>query len=1192
VEYHFQQGGQPLQLATGKTAEVLIPIYTSGAQAGDEIPLWSINEEDGTWVEEGTGTVVLCEDSPTGLAMKAQVGHVSWWNCDDFDDSDDKDGVCYRLECSSAICVREKVPCWWSGAFRDETKKAVTNADQNEIPPVFQVRDFVPSSGKILRFPVSRDVYIQASSFIDEGELWQGDYILEAGADIDTIEIELKSIYATGDTLDLPIDSTMERYLNKDEMVHFRIHIPEKKLYRLFLEQGSTPALVSGVYFVKDATGIIMTSEIDGNAQYIFQDVGTIYITVSKSEAEDEGNFKIGIYDPQEIPISINDSIVNCLSADKQIQFYSIQPDDNAVMLARAYQQDDSKTCYFKFISPSGKVILRTPLYTSERFFTSALAKDSVYYFEFSGEPSVCFTLITREDEEFEISYGDTISASLEYDKDIDMYNFTGAKDDLVSIMCTKPAYSSMTGVFELWNGNGAMINTKPIDYYQYTNKDIEIIYQLPSDGVYSIIVHSPGDYNVVYDLSLTKMEYSILEYNHFTILDAVPDSNYYFTISIPGTKVTHFSVITDDGKNGTFNIYTGNSTKLTGNIYCGDDFSRSYTNILAGGTYYLKIENSTATKLHINILEPKRLELNDKGYIQFTDTIQHPRRDNAYYLKGSPGDGIHSILRPVHSVAYPNNIYLRCFAQASPEPEQVDYEKLGSNCLDSAILFEGALSLDGIPDAVWAFIVHAEATGVYEFNLHHVKSSSIIKVDDDLIQYPDAHTSSVIAAGYAIKDGGRILLANGEYTSLLPVRVEANNIQFTGQEKENVQIITMYDYYYNYGIRFTGDGLTISNLTICSGLDDCVSALIEGDNLTLENIDIRPMTDKNHVNGKIHASGTNMVVRNISSVNANTGLQISSENGIIENCDLSVNNEAIKCYGKNLIVRNNNIVVNKGHRAIWAETASGYRIDSNQIEVNNNIGPGIGIIKMAPLGTSTSYDTSYVRYNTIISLGTSTGIYAAVGNPPSKIIIENNIYKCSYASGGQALWIQNGRTDGTSSVIVRNNIFNGLASMEAVVISGVDEISENQFFGIYNNNFRVADNAAKDTNNYVMNIRGMELNLPTDTTDVYIANNIFQANGYSYFVKCQANFSFYSDYNIVYNFKKYKGTLGTIIGTFHDIDEDPLFTDDDLHIGPTSPAINSGAPSDLFPYIPDFDRAGTVRPQGAGNDIGADETD
>ena len=46
-EFHFKQGEEELQLAEGKTAIVHIPIYTGGATLGDEIPLWSVNEENG-----------------------------------------------------------------------------------------------------------------------------------------------------------------------------------------------------------------------------------------------------------------------------------------------------------------------------------------------------------------------------------------------------------------------------------------------------------------------------------------------------------------------------------------------------------------------------------------------------------------------------------------------------------------------------------------------------------------------------------------------------------------------------------------------------------------------------------------------------------------------------------------------------------------------------------------------------------------------------------------------------------------------------------------------------------------------------------------------------------------------------------------------------------------------------------------
>lgn len=90
VEYKFTKDGEELQLdqANGATADILIPIYIptyqdgSSINIGDEIPLWSLNETTGIWLQEGTGLVVASADSPTGLAMQATVSHFTWWNCD------------------------------------------------------------------------------------------------------------------------------------------------------------------------------------------------------------------------------------------------------------------------------------------------------------------------------------------------------------------------------------------------------------------------------------------------------------------------------------------------------------------------------------------------------------------------------------------------------------------------------------------------------------------------------------------------------------------------------------------------------------------------------------------------------------------------------------------------------------------------------------------------------------------------------------------------------------------------------------------------------------------------------------------------------------------------------------------------------------------------------------------------------
>lgn len=86
VDFYDAQN-RHLQLATGKTADIQmdLPYASINNQAlsvGSSIPLWHFDVAQGTWVEEGVGSVVASETSPFGLAVKATVSHFSTWNWD------------------------------------------------------------------------------------------------------------------------------------------------------------------------------------------------------------------------------------------------------------------------------------------------------------------------------------------------------------------------------------------------------------------------------------------------------------------------------------------------------------------------------------------------------------------------------------------------------------------------------------------------------------------------------------------------------------------------------------------------------------------------------------------------------------------------------------------------------------------------------------------------------------------------------------------------------------------------------------------------------------------------------------------------------------------------------------------------------------------------------------------------------
>ena len=114
VDFRFEQNGEVLSLGAGQTATIEIPIYvpndSSGAPLteGAAIPLWSLDEAASRWLEEGQGTVVASASSSTGFALRGEVSHFSWWNCDDFRVSGEID---VTIDCSGlGVTCTSEVP--------------------------------------------------------------------------------------------------------------------------------------------------------------------------------------------------------------------------------------------------------------------------------------------------------------------------------------------------------------------------------------------------------------------------------------------------------------------------------------------------------------------------------------------------------------------------------------------------------------------------------------------------------------------------------------------------------------------------------------------------------------------------------------------------------------------------------------------------------------------------------------------------------------------------------------------------------------------------------------------------------------------------------------------------------------------------------------------------------------------------
>lgn len=71
----FDDAGNTLSIPDGQTARIQFPVPDNYGAAPDEVPLWSMDETSGKWVEEGVAV-------RNGAFLEAEVSHFSWWNCD------------------------------------------------------------------------------------------------------------------------------------------------------------------------------------------------------------------------------------------------------------------------------------------------------------------------------------------------------------------------------------------------------------------------------------------------------------------------------------------------------------------------------------------------------------------------------------------------------------------------------------------------------------------------------------------------------------------------------------------------------------------------------------------------------------------------------------------------------------------------------------------------------------------------------------------------------------------------------------------------------------------------------------------------------------------------------------------------------------------------------------------------------
>lgn len=234
VEVVLSADGAPVQLAPGRKATIEIPVYTtlnldgSEVRVGDTSPLWSLNERTGGWTEEGSGTVVASTASPSGLALRAEVTHFSWWNHDAWTGPGARPKPRCKVDTNADGVLEDLTDtghCWHIGNGPDPIDSVAggsslgpdraralrarisTDAATTRRLPAFAAYDSTPAGGgKVLEVPANLDVTFR--SYAANGTLF-GMKVVNLGADVEQeVEILLTPVADNPGTLaiSLPYD--------------------------------------------------------------------------------------------------------------------------------------------------------------------------------------------------------------------------------------------------------------------------------------------------------------------------------------------------------------------------------------------------------------------------------------------------------------------------------------------------------------------------------------------------------------------------------------------------------------------------------------------------------------------------------------------------------------------------------------------------------------------------------------------------------------------------------------------------------------------------------------------------------------------------------------------------------------------------------------------------------------------------
>jgi|GEM_PF-4774454 len=493
ADFTFTQNGETLQMMPGKSAEIEIPVTNADVELGDIIPLWTLDEETGLWIEEGTGEIIASSESPSGLAMITSTGHFSWKNIDVFQN----EGI-YTLV---PRCRNGETNIFISCTIRGNSVNP--DGTSSGYAPVF----VVPADGNYqMPVPLNRDFVLEASS---GSGFFKGSATILPVSSPGTVIERVVDLFSTATSEEISIaygdllkgKSTSEkssRYVFEGEQGDYiKIRVREALGFEGF----------GDVILLDDQENVLSEGNYRNNfSRYLFETLpktGTYTIVVLSESETSNFDIELDLFDgPVNREISYGDRIFDFLwPGTTNTYTFDGQTEDVIELIARSVQGEGSLFGKLKLNTPNPLVSDSTTFFEYNAWVYRLEEKDGIYELEMSGAESDRFgeyildfnTVSNLVESGSDIAYRDSILVKATNAEPTNSFTFEGSAGDRIRLHFDKPYPESDNRLLTTIS-----LTSPSMDIIYETRNGFDVFrneygfgFILPENGVYTLNTES-----------------------------------------------------------------------------------------------------------------------------------------------------------------------------------------------------------------------------------------------------------------------------------------------------------------------------------------------------------------------------------------------------------------------------------------------------------------------------------------------------------------------------------------------------------------------------------------------------------------------------------------------------------------------------------------------------------------------------